>query len=113
MFRTAFSLMFLFLVTLAGWAQNPKPKLPGEDWVSLFNGKDLSGWVKVGKEKWEVENGTIHGRGLPKSTAAPEQSTRIFICPCDSNARPKETAEYSSILTSNPAQRMSHRDFNL
>ena len=28
-------------------------------WVSLFNGKDLSGWNKNGEEKWGVENGTI------------------------------------------------------
>jgi len=40
-------------------AQKPKP--PGEDWVSLFNGKDLAGWVNVGNEKWDVEGGTIHG----------------------------------------------------
>ena len=66
MFRTACSLMFLFLVTLVAWAQTPRPKLPGEDWVSLFNGKDLTGWVKVGNEKWEVENGTIHGQGITK-----------------------------------------------
>jgi hypothetical protein len=35
-------------------------------WVSLFNGKDLSGWVKVGNEKWDVEEGTIHGQGITK-----------------------------------------------
>jgi len=28
-------------------------------WVSLFNGKDLSGWKNNGAEKWLVENGTI------------------------------------------------------
>ncbi len=42
-------------------AQSPRPKAPGEDWVSLFNGKDLTGWVPIGKEEWNVENGTIHG----------------------------------------------------
>ncbi len=47
-------------------AQSGRPRLPGEDWVSLFNGKDLTGWVKVGQEKWEVENGTIHGQGVTK-----------------------------------------------
>lgn len=44
----------------------PRPKLPGEDWVSLFNGKDLTGWVKVGNEKWEVEDGAIHGVAVTK-----------------------------------------------
>ena len=42
-------------------AQTPKVRSPGEDWVVLFNGKDLSGWVNVGQEKWEVEDGTLHG----------------------------------------------------
>lgn len=49
-----------------GYAQKG-PKLPGEDWVSLFNGKDLTGWVNVGVEKWTVENGTIHGLATSKS----------------------------------------------
>jgi len=34
--------------------------------VSLFNGKDLTGWVKIGNEKWEVEDGVIHGQGITK-----------------------------------------------
>src|SRR5689334_5201252 len=38
-----------------------KPKPPGEDWVPLFNGKNLNGWINVGQEKWEVDEGTIHG----------------------------------------------------
>lgn len=53
-----------FSLTLVAFAQ--RPKLPGEDWVSLFNGKDLSGWTEVGKEKWSVENETIHGQGITK-----------------------------------------------
>ena len=36
-------------------------KPPGEDWTVLFNGKDLSGWTNIGKEKWEIEDGTLHG----------------------------------------------------
>jgi hypothetical protein len=42
---------FSVLLMLTGvlLAQNEKPKVaPGEDWVSLFNGKDLNGWVEVG-----------------------------------------------------------------
>jgi hypothetical protein len=34
---------------------------PGEDWIVLFNGKDLAGWTNIGKEKWEIEAGTLHG----------------------------------------------------
>jgi len=29
------------------------------EWVSLFNGKDLSGWKIHGNEKWYVENGEL------------------------------------------------------
>lgn len=48
-----------------GWllAQEKTP-LPGEDWVSLFDGKSLAGWIKIGHESWTVENGLIHGKGL-------------------------------------------------
>jgi hypothetical protein len=55
------SLLFLG-VSLLAFAQ--KPKAPGEDWVALFNGKDLTGWVEIGKEKWWVEGNTIHGQGI-------------------------------------------------
>jgi Domain of Unknown Function (DUF1080) len=48
------------------WAQDRKAQSPKENWVSLFNGQDLTGWVKIGKESWTVEDGVIHGRGLTK-----------------------------------------------
>ncbi len=56
----------LLLATCFAMAQSPRPRLPGEQWVSIFNAKDLSGWVKVGNERWEVEDGTIHGQGITK-----------------------------------------------
>jgi hypothetical protein len=35
-------------------------------WTSLFNGKDLKGWVQYnGKAKYTVENGEIVGRTVP------------------------------------------------
>ncbi|MEO8660289.1 MAG: DUF1080 domain-containing protein [Bryobacteraceae bacterium] len=57
-------LLILFFVALAAFAQ--KSTLPGEDWITLFNGKDLTGWEKIGNEKWTVEDGTIHGVGITK-----------------------------------------------
>jgi len=39
---------------------------PNEQWVQLFNGKDLTNWVPVGHEKWTVEDRTIHGQGVTK-----------------------------------------------
>ncbi|MGO4213916.1 DUF1080 domain-containing protein [Terriglobus sp. 2YAB30_2] len=49
-------------------AQQAKPKTPGNDWIQLFNGKDLTGWVPVGAESWTVEDdGVLHGKGLTKA----------------------------------------------
>ncbi len=60
MFRTAFSLVIAstVLVTSAALADE------GE-WVSLFDGKTLDGWQKVGNQKsvWEVRDGAIRGSG--------------------------------------------------
>ncbi|HRA90139.1 MAG TPA: DUF1080 domain-containing protein, partial [Planctomycetaceae bacterium] len=35
------------------------------EWISLFDGKTLDGWEKVGNEKsvWEVTDGAISGSG--------------------------------------------------
>ena len=61
-------ILLLSLLASAVFAQQRKPKmiLPGEDWIPLFNGKDLAGWVEIGKEKWEVVGGAIHGRAISK-----------------------------------------------
>ena len=55
-------------IAALGLAQTPKNRapLPNEQWVSLFNGKDLANWDQVGKEKWTVEDGIIHGKALTK-----------------------------------------------
>src|SRR5947209_12803475 len=58
--------VLLTLLACTLFAQSQRPKPPGEDWVSLFNGKDLNGWVKIGNEKWDVEDGAIHGVGVTK-----------------------------------------------
>ena len=59
-------LLLLLLGASAISAQPSKTKPPGEDWISLFNGKDLKGWTEIGHEKWTVEDGTIHGLAVTK-----------------------------------------------
>lgn len=86
----------LLAVMAAGalFAQSPKPKLPGEDWVALFNGKDLTGWVEVGKEKWSAEDGVIHGIAVTKEygylkTAKNYKDFHLFLrfkCEGDGNS---------------------------
>src|SRR5580693_7131219 len=34
---------------------------PAGSWVSLFDGKDLTGWQKNGTENWTVQDGAILG----------------------------------------------------
>jgi len=62
------SILLLAIPALC-FAQTPRNRapLPNEQWVSLFNGKDLTGWAPVGVEKWIVEDGTIHGVGVSKA----------------------------------------------
>ncbi len=52
----------ILLCATAGFAQDSKKESP--EWKSLFNGKDLSGWKKIGNEKWIVEDGAIYGEGV-------------------------------------------------
>jgi hypothetical protein len=52
----------VLLLTTSAFAQRSRSLTP--EWESLFNGQDLSGWTKVGNEKWVVEDGTIYGEGI-------------------------------------------------
>lgn len=36
----------------------------GEGWEALFNGRDLTGWVRHGDERWEVEDGELVGQAV-------------------------------------------------
>jgi len=59
--------MRIWILTLAlacSAAAQPRLKEFSEGWVSLFNGKDLTGWVNVGAERWTVEDAAIHGVGV-------------------------------------------------
>jgi hypothetical protein len=73
-------LLFVFAAAVAAFPQQTPPAQPrvaprpqatrvreyDEGWVNLFNGKDLTNWVKVGKEEWTVEGGEIHGKAVTK-----------------------------------------------
>jgi hypothetical protein len=52
-----------------------------EGWISLFDGKSLDGWEKVGNEQslWEVKDGELQGSGPPSmlvSTKGPYKNFR-------------------------------------
>lgn len=61
-------------------AQFVRPHQISPEWVQLFNGKDLTGWTEVGKERWVVENGEILGEGITEEYGylATEKSYRDF-----------------------------------
>ena len=60
-----------------------------EEWVNLFNGKDLSGWKQLnGKAKYEVKNGEIIGTTVanePNSFMATEKDYGDFILELEYN----------------------------
>ena len=59
------------LLAALGAFFTPAPAVSAADedgWVSLFNGKDLDGWVqRGGKAKYRAENGEIVGTSVPKT----------------------------------------------
>ncbi len=55
------SLMFLLFV---GPAHAQRSGGFQAEWKQLFNGTDLTGWNKIGNEKWVVEDGAIYGEGV-------------------------------------------------
>ena len=62
--RANLILIFLLTLPLLDYAQK---KDPNPKWISLFNGKDLTGWKPLnGKAKFEVVNGEIVGTTVPK-----------------------------------------------
>jgi len=70
----ATSVLAVLLLATATNAQDDK-------WVSLFDGKTLEGWEKVGNEKsmWEVKDGALCGSGpasMLVSTQGPYQNFR-------------------------------------
>ena len=62
----ALQLAFAVPALLAAQVPNNRAPYANEQWVQLFNGKDLTNWVEVGHEKWAVEDGAIHGQGVTK-----------------------------------------------
>ena len=51
-----------------------------EKWVSLFNGKTLDGWEKIGGDDshWKVEDGAITGTGNPSMLVCTEGPYKNF-----------------------------------
>ena len=90
-------LLLAFIVALAAPlspAQLVKTNRIDPEWVQLFNGKDLTGWNEIGKERWVVEDGVILGEGVTaeygylateKSYSDFEFSLR-FKCEADGNS---------------------------
>ena len=70
----SFFLLFLILITSSAFSQELEFK-------SLFNGKDLTGWVDVNTspETWRVENGELICSGLPIGVMRSEKQYENFV----------------------------------
>lgn len=76
-FFRAFCLPSLLLIGLVA----VDARAAGEDWISLFDGKTMDGWEKVGNSEsvWEVEDGALCGSGVASmlvSTKGPYKNFR-------------------------------------
>src|SRR4051812_17050439 len=76
-------LLSLFLITGYPSVSLLSQNNPKQQWVNLFNGKDLTGWKQLnGKAKYEVKNGEIEGTtvyGEPNSFLATDKDYGDFI----------------------------------
>ncbi len=70
-------------------------------WEDLFNGKDLTGWIIHGTEKWYVEDGLlICEKAVPtKNTGTFPLKSSMMILKWKLNfcRKPTATAEYFSV----------------
>lgn len=77
---TLSALAVWLLATVASHAAQPaRPDLDG--FVSMFNGRDLSGWVNVNcaPETWSMANGTVVCTGKPIGALRTERQYENFI----------------------------------
>jgi hypothetical protein len=77
MFRLTFCAGVLSVLCFAASVQADDAK---SKWTSLFDGKTLNGWEKVGNEKsvWEVKDGAISGSGPASMLVSTTKSYKNF-----------------------------------
>jgi|LauGreSuBDMM15SN_2_FD.fasta_scaffold167671_1 hypothetical protein len=62
--RSYILLILVAVIVLAtAFKSNQHSSTSSEKWISLFNGKDLTGWTSRGVVNWKVVNGVITGSG--------------------------------------------------
>lgn len=57
--RQILPILLFSVLTLLYGCNTTKKAAADDKSISLFNGKDLSGWVNYGREKWYVEDGLL------------------------------------------------------
>ena len=85
--KLLFQLMVIFMILLPGnsckQATTDKQETVVEEWIDLFNGNDLTGWVqRNGEAKYTAENGEIVGTTVlntPNSFLCTEKDYADFI----------------------------------
>lgn len=62
----------IICIPLFSYSQN-------NDWVSIFNGKNLDGWTVRGKAEWKVEKGVMIGEGANGHIYASPELTDLEV----------------------------------
>jgi hypothetical protein len=60
-------LLIVFTFCSCQTAFKSKTESKNDEWISLFNGKNLDGWINHGSEKWYVNDGEIICESGPKA----------------------------------------------
>jgi hypothetical protein len=61
-----------------GAAGMATPALADLGWLGLFNGRDLTGWTRVGDANWRVEDGALSADAGPMSFLVSEATAADF-----------------------------------
>jgi hypothetical protein len=63
-----------------GAAGMATPALADLGWLGLFNGRDLTGWTRVGDANWRVEDGALSADHLRAEVwVSPDANSGVFI----------------------------------
>jgi hypothetical protein len=61
--RTSIIIALLFVIGISMGAAAKGKKVKSDNWIELFNGKDLAGWKHIGPGEFVVEEGALVTRG--------------------------------------------------
>ena len=73
-----FQILFIVIFSCLFCCKAQKNIVKSSEYISLFNGKNLDGWINYGEEKWYVENGELICESGPQEKYGYLGTTEFF-----------------------------------